>query len=470
MILQKTRFWYDISVDQGYGIDRQSTVHGIAGNLRMLQRGLTGDRARIASGYMDEPGSLQAYLLYYWAVSLYESTLILAELDARHQLPAIHSVLDIGSGPGPASFAANVFGAEKAFLVDKSEKALAIARNIAAEGRKNVNKNVFLETSFGIITQCAELEEFRVPQGEAFDLIVASHSLNELWHGAPDWLERRRDFLLRLLPALRPGGVLLIVEPSAHYTSIPLLALRDALLCSTQAQENALVCVGPCPHSQCCPMLAYEGRPCFPNGPGYAPPLVSELARFAGLDRSLLKAHGWRSERLRSRNSTLCGAPRRTRSVSAAGSSQSPCATRRGASGTLSVPRKVCSRRFRRPRTMRMPARSVSSSSPAGPDRGRGAGEARRTSSGPCARNAHAPCDARAAGVAGRRTTGGIGAPYADVAGRRTMPRPVHVAGRRLQAQRGAQQARHTRVRRLSQASAQKCPPVPYFRYSGFSL
>jgi len=290
MILQKTRFWYDISVDQGYGIDRQSTVHGIAGNLRMLQRGLTGDRARIASGYMDEPGSLQAYLLYYWAVSLYESTLILAELDARHQLPAIHSVLDIGSGPGPASFAANVFGAEKAFLVDKSEKALAIARNIAAEGHRNVNKNVFLETSFGIITQCAELEEFRVPQGEAFDLIVASHSLNELWHGAPDWLERRRDFLLRLLPALQPGGVLLIVEPSAHYTSIPLLALRDALLCSTQAQENALVCVGPCPHSQCCPMLAYEGRPCFSEWPWDAPPLVSELARFAGLDRSLLKA------------------------------------------------------------------------------------------------------------------------------------------------------------------------------------
>lgn len=298
MILQKTRFWYDISVDQGYGIDRQSTVHGIAGNLRMLQRGLTGDRTRIASGYMDEPGSLQAYLLYYWAVSLYESTLILAELDARHQLPAIHSVLDIGSGPGPASFAANVFGAEKALLVDKSEKALAIARNIAAEERKNVDIHAFSKANFEIITQCAELEEFRVPQGEAFDLIVASHSLNELWHGAPDWLERRRDFLLRLLPALRPGGVLLIVEPSAHYTSIPLLALRDALLCSTQAQtqaqmqaqENALVCVGPCPHSECCPMLAYEGRPCFSEWPWDAPPLVAELARSAGLDRSLLKA------------------------------------------------------------------------------------------------------------------------------------------------------------------------------------
>lgn len=278
MTLQKIRFWYDISVSQG--IDRHTDVRIVARNLRMLQRGLTGDRAWIASGYMDEHSSLQAYLLYYWAVSLYETTMILAELDARHQLPDIHSVLDIGSGPGPASFAANVFGARKAFLVDKSEKALALARKIAVEGR-NAN--------FEIITQRAELEEFCVPQGENFDLIVASHSLNELWQDTPNWLDRRRDFVLRLLPALRTGGILLLVEPSAHYTSVPLLALRDALL-STQTQENALACVGPCPHSKSCPMLALGARPCFSEWPWEAPPLISELANAAGLDRTSLKA------------------------------------------------------------------------------------------------------------------------------------------------------------------------------------
>jgi ribosomal protein RSM22 (predicted rRNA methylase) len=291
MTLQKTRFWYDISVDQGFEIDRESNVQIVARNLRALQRGLTGDRTRIASRYMDERSSLQAYLLYYWAISLYESTLILAELRARRQLSAIRSVLDIGSGPGPASFAANIFGAQKAFLVDKSEKALTVAQNIAAEGRKHENKNAPSKTSFEIIAQRAELEEFRPPRGETFDLIVASHSLNELWHGAADWLERRRDFLLRLLPALRPGGVLLIVEPSAHYTSIPLLALRDALLSSAQTQESALDCVGPCPHSTSCPMRSLGARPCFSEWPwASAPPLITELAHRAGLDRSLLKA------------------------------------------------------------------------------------------------------------------------------------------------------------------------------------
>jgi len=344
---------------------------------------------------MDEPGSLQTYLLYYWAVSLYESTLILAELDARHQLPALHSVLDIGSGPGPASFAANVFGAEKALLVDKSEKALAIARNIAAEGRKNVDTHVFSKANFEIITQCMELEEFRVPQGEAFDLIVASHSLNELWQGTPDWLERRRDFLLRLLPALRPGGVLLIIEPSAHYTSIPLLALRDALLSSTQshtqAKENALGCVGPCPHSECCPMLAYEGRPCFSEldlgcptagrrtGTLRRPRPFTAQGRMGGVQKGSARGtahhaahlgkpgHYPRQDRLRAH-------------AQQGGAHPVHCLYRgRSAQDDFGV-----SGRCGCPLARFFPAR------PRGPNRGRWAGEARRTSSGPCARNA--PC------------------------------------------------------------------------------
>jgi len=287
ILAQKARFWYDISVNQGFAIDKHADVRTIAGNLRTLQRGLTGDRARIPSGYMDGQSSLQAYLLYYWAVSFFEAMMILAELGARDQLPDIHAVLDVGSGPGPASFAANVFGARKAFLVDKSEKALAAASRMSASaaGRENAD----FEADFEITARRAELEDFRVPADETFDLIVASHSLNELWQGAPDWLERRRDFVLRLLPALRTGGLLLIVEPSAHYTSIPLLALRDALL-SSQAQETTLACVGPCPHSESCPMLALEGRPCFSEWPWEAPPLVTELANSAGLDRTSLKA------------------------------------------------------------------------------------------------------------------------------------------------------------------------------------
>jgi len=281
-LAQRAQFWYEISVRQGLTINKHTSPRTIAVNLRALQRGLTGDRARIASDYMEEQGALQAYLLYYWAVSFFEATIVLSELGARNQLPAIHSVLDIGSGPGPASFAANVFGAEKSFLIDKSESALAVASGIAAAGRHE-------NAEFEIIARRAELENFHVPPGEMFDLIVASHSLNELWHEETDWLERRRDFVRRLLPGLRTGGILLIIEPSAHYTSIPLLTLRDVLI-SAQTQERTLACIGPCPHTESCPLRALEGRPCFSEWQWNAPALVNELAGSAGLDRNSLKA------------------------------------------------------------------------------------------------------------------------------------------------------------------------------------
>ncbi len=97
-LVSRLSFWYDISVSRGLAIKKYKNVKIIGENVRALQRGLTGDRTRIASGYMDEQSLLQAYLLYYWAVSLFEVTMVLEELDARARLPELHSVLDIGSG------------------------------------------------------------------------------------------------------------------------------------------------------------------------------------------------------------------------------------------------------------------------------------------------------------------------------------------------------------------------------------
>ncbi|HBE46928.1 MAG TPA: hypothetical protein DDW14_06290, partial [Spirochaetaceae bacterium] len=109
--------WYGISKAEGLALGNKGQVQKIAENLRALQRGLTGDRARVASGYMDEKSALQAYLLYYWPVSFYETAAVLAELAERRTLPNIQTVLDLGSGPGPGSFAASLFGAERAVLV-----------------------------------------------------------------------------------------------------------------------------------------------------------------------------------------------------------------------------------------------------------------------------------------------------------------------------------------------------------------
>ncbi len=274
--------WYETSSSIGLELCKNINTSIISKNLRYLQRGLTGDRKLIAASYMDQQRILQSYLLYYWPVSFYEVSALLYELRTRAMLPNIHSVLDLGSGPGPASFAAQTFGAKRASLVDKSKHALAAASAIATKGRV---KGLNLE----IIEHCAEIEDFCAPNGESYDLIIATNSINELWPDSPNGILKRRDLVLRFLPNLQPEGIIVIVEPSAHYTSIPLLELRDSLL-AADLDGISLACVGPCPHSLPCPMLGKEKKPCFSEWQWNLPPLVRELADCAGLDRDSLKA------------------------------------------------------------------------------------------------------------------------------------------------------------------------------------
>ena len=274
--------WYETSSSIGLELCKNINTSIISKNLRYLQRGLTGDRKLIAASYMDQQRILQSYLLYYWPVSFYEVSALLHELRTRAMLPNIHSVLDLGSGPGPASFAAQTFGAKRASLVDKSKHALAAASAIATKGRV---KGLNLE----IIEHCAEIEDFCAPNGESYDLIIATNSINELWPDSPNGILKRRDLVLRFLPNLQPEGIIVIVEPSAHYTSIPLLELRDSLL-AADLDGISLACVGPCPHSLPCPMLGKEKKPCFSEWQWNLPPLVRELADCAGLDRDSLKA------------------------------------------------------------------------------------------------------------------------------------------------------------------------------------
>ena len=274
--------WYETSSSIGLELCKNINTSIISKNLRYLQRGLTGDRKLIASSYLDQQRILQSYLLYYWPVSFYEVSALLYELRTRAMLPNIHSVLDLGSGPGPASFAAQTFGAKRASLVDKSKHALAAASAIATKGRV---KGLNLE----IIEHCAEIEDFCAPNGESYDLIIATNSINELWPDSPNGILKRRDLVLRFLPNLQPEGIIVIVEPSAHYTSIPLLELRDSLL-AADLDGISLACVGPCPHSLPCPMLGKEKKPCFSEWQWNLPPLVRELADCAGLDRDSLKA------------------------------------------------------------------------------------------------------------------------------------------------------------------------------------
>lgn len=265
-------------------------IRSVGASLLRLQRGLTGDRCLIGESYMDDRGLLGAYLLYYWPVSYLQTSLALEELTGSADSPEARSfrrVLDIGSGPGPASAAFQDAGARDFMLVDSSEKALACARGLLASSGR----------SESISTVTADLENgFEAPAGP-FDAIVLGHSVNELWKERPDRLALRLDFVRSLARRLAPDGILLLVEPALLSTSRELLELRDNLLSISLTSGDAgssgmrLRVAGPCPGSWSCPAFAAgPQRTCHAESPWNPPEPVASLARGAGLDRESIKS------------------------------------------------------------------------------------------------------------------------------------------------------------------------------------
>ncbi len=243
--------------------------------LLSLQRGLTGGRELAGAAYMDDRALLGAYLLYYWPVSYMQVSIALAEFPFSPR-----RILDLGSGPGPASAAvidAAPSGStvESLVLVDRSRKSLDLAAAIIGRGAR---------VPAALATARLDLETaVDLPAGP-FDLIIMGHCLNELWKGEADALRRRAEFLERASGRLSPGGRLLLVEPALLATSRGLIGLRDML-----AARSWRV-LGPCPGSYPCPALAAgPERSCHAESPWAAPEPVASLAKEAGLDRTAVK-------------------------------------------------------------------------------------------------------------------------------------------------------------------------------------
>ncbi len=253
-------------------------------SLRKLQRGLTGERDLAGKSYFSDPSYLAAYLLYYWPVSFIQVSCALEELRMRGVLPELRNVLDIGAGPGPATFAARGFGAAASTLVDESAAALSRAAAL----------NDSLPADMKIKMECLNLDLEKSPAlpQKSFDLIVACHSINELWKAEPDALARRTDLLSGCLAMLSDKGILLVIEPAAISSSRPALELRNTLLNHSLGRGmRKYDCVGPCTGSFPCPMPeASESRTCHSEWLWSPLQPVADLAKAAGLDRTSVKA------------------------------------------------------------------------------------------------------------------------------------------------------------------------------------
>jgi len=261
----------------------------VAADLLGLQRGLTGDRRLVGSGYMDEAARLGAYLLFYWYVSAAQTRGLLemafppgAEQPFRQQGLRI---LDLGSGPAPGGLA--VAGRLQAdhpptiTACDQSSPALDSAARLAAAAGIGFS---------GVPDWRAGADH--LPAG-TFDVIILGHVLNELWQHDEDRLEKRFAFIQEVGRRLAPEGILLLMEPALLATGRELLTLRDALVAAPGADGETWSVAAPCFRDGPCPVLAEAGRTCHSDFSWKMPRLVRDLAARTGLDKDLVKTTGF---------------------------------------------------------------------------------------------------------------------------------------------------------------------------------
>ncbi len=305
-----------------------------AQNVVELQRGLTGSRALAGNGYMQKGASLQAYLLYYWPVSYAQTKAALQKAPSFFERVAEISgsagtsgnagtaskakkrairILDLGSGPAPASCSladlAQGRGEQNmAFefcLCDSSGDALSLgkkileaayAKNASVETRVCNLENVFQPKNgapeiAGKPQISGSAQNAGKPKngaafldGKKFDFIIASHSLNELWKGQKKRGEKIAALLKNLSACLDDGGLMLLMEPALLATSRALIEARDSLIAS------GLKVASPCLQSASpCPALENPNATCHAQFDWEMPKIVADLASLAGLNRADVK-------------------------------------------------------------------------------------------------------------------------------------------------------------------------------------
>ena len=234
--------------------------------VRRLSRGLTGARGLVGQPYLNDDALRAAYLLYYWPVSFAQCGAALSLSGATGT-----RALDLGAGPGPASFALAQAGYTEVVAAEPAREARALTQRLAQRLRAPVSTLPWRAGD-------------PIPPGP-WDVIYAGHLVNELWAADPDPLARRRDLILQALASLRPNGRLILVEPAPHAINRDLLALRDAL------HAAGVPIAGPCRAQSPCPALA-QGLPCHAELRWDIPPLVAQIATAAHIDKASL-AYGW---------------------------------------------------------------------------------------------------------------------------------------------------------------------------------
>lgn len=238
----------------------------VSSAVRKISAGLTGERRLVGKGYMDDPALLGAYLLFYWPVSYVQARHALGHLPSKPR-----SVLDLGSGPAPMSFASLDHGAGYVTAADRSERALKLATDLAGEAGEPLS-----------MRKWDPLKGERIPEG-SFDLVIMGHLLNELWVGDRDEFGKKADLIEKVCGSLEKGGSLIVIEPALLLTSRKLLKIRDILV------ERGYPLLAPCLFQGGCPALKKDGNTCHTDRSWEPPRMIKDIARASGIHKDALK-------------------------------------------------------------------------------------------------------------------------------------------------------------------------------------
>jgi ribosomal protein RSM22 (predicted rRNA methylase) len=163
----------------------------------------------------------------------------------------IRTMLDLGSGPGTALWAAaQVFPTlASATAIERDPQLIEIARRLSASAPAAGAASVAAYPSVLRNTQWQRGDlTTTLPEG-AWDLVVCSYALNEL---AP----AQRAELLRRAWA-RTAKLLVVVEPGTMAGFANILAARTLLLGASPANQGATL-AAPCPNALACPMAGSD--------------------------------------------------------------------------------------------------------------------------------------------------------------------------------------------------------------------
>jgi ribosomal protein RSM22 (predicted rRNA methylase) len=217
---------FEVAIERELGDLRQTDLLAAASLLSQRYR-----FKEAGDGHGFAPGQLQAYLATRAPATFAATCAVLSELRALRPGWAPRTVLDLGAGPGTATWAAAAMfpSLEHAELVEREPDMAALGARLAKVGAP-----LLLADAAWALADVSQLAARKT------DLVVGAYVLGEL----P--AEQAQSALERWWGVTQ--GELVLVEPGTPAGFERLRAARRTLI-SWGAQVTA-----PCPHEEVCPM------------------------------------------------------------------------------------------------------------------------------------------------------------------------------------------------------------------------